>query len=116
MLRILYVEDDEIATSIGKSMLGLFKEITVQHAATGYGALDIYSPGTFDLLLIDLGLPDISGLELVKMIKNQYSCCPPVVAITAHVNPNDAKPADISRIYTKPLTYELVQEILNCFG
>ena len=115
MLRVLYVEDDDIATHIGKSMLNLFDNIQFTHAGSGYSALEVFQPNEFDLLLIDLGLPDISGVELVRMIRKQYSQCPPVVAITAHVNPNDDTPQGISRIYAKPLTYELVQEVLNCF-
>ena len=115
MLRILFVEDDLIAANIGQNMLKLFPEISLIHCETGYAALEAFAPSRFDLLIVDLGLPDISGHELVQMIKRQYKTCPPVVAVTAHVNPNDPAPSDIDRIYAKPLTYELVQEIINCF-
>ena len=115
MLKVLFVEDDVIAASIGKNMLNLFPEVSMEYCATGYSALEAFGDNDFDLLVVDLGLPDISGVEWVRMIKKQYSSCPPVVAVTAHVNPNDPKPTGIDRIYAKPLTYELVQEIINCF-
>lgn len=115
-MRILFVEDDEIATQIGQNMLRLFPDIQVEHQATGYGALETFAPDKFDLLIVDLGLPDISGAEIAQMIKQKYDSCPPVVAVTAHVNPNDTCPPGIERIYAKPLTYELIKEILSCFS
>ncbi len=115
MLRILYVEDDDIATSIGKSMLNLFNDIEFIHAEDGYTALGVYQPHKFDLLVVDLGLPDISGVELIQLIKKQYGNTPPVVAITAHVDPKCAAPLGISRVYAKPLTYELVKELYASF-
>lgn len=114
-MNVLYVEDDEIATHIGISMLKLFNEVSFVHAGTGYKALELFTPDTFDVLLVDLGLPDISGVELVQMIKEQHQVCPPVIAITAHINPNDDCPPGISRVYAKPLTYELIQEVLNYY-
>ena len=116
MLKVLFVEDDAIAASIGKNMLNLFPEVSVEYCSTGYSALETFGTEKFDLLIIDLGLPDISGVELIQMIKKQYNHCPPVVAVTAHVTPNDPSPTGIDRIYAKPLTYELVKEILNCFN
>ena len=115
MLKVLFVEDDAIAASIGKKMLNLFPEVSMEYCATGYSALETFGTQKFDLLVIDLGLPDISGVEFVQMIKKQYKKSPPVVTVTAHINPNDPTPLDIDRVYAKPLTYELVQEIINCF-
>ncbi|MCP8352273.1 response regulator [Candidatus Synchoanobacter obligatus] len=115
MLKILYVEDDEIAQEIGKKMFSLFPNITITMATTGYEALNLFSPNTFDLILTDLGLPDISGVELVQAINAQYPECPPVVAITAHLDPSEPPPHGISRIYAKPLTHEIITEIFNNF-
>ena len=110
---ILYVEDDEIAANIGQHILGLFDDVDVTYSATGYGALEAYNPGDYDLLIVDLGLPDISGVELVQMIKKQYKSCPPTVAITAHVTPDDGPIRQIDKVYVKPLTFDMAKEIFS---
>lgn len=112
-IRILYVEDDEIAASIGQHILKLFDNVSVSHSPTGYHALEAYQPDDFDLLVVDLGLPDISGIELVQMIKKQYNKCPPVIAITAHIDPNEGPIKQISKVYAKPMTFDMAEEILS---
>ena len=66
---ILIVEDD-------KSLVKLFSEFITQKghhvdiALTGTEALNKLSGHSYDLLLIDLKLPDMNGIELVKWVKN----------------------------------------------
>lgn len=115
-LRVLYVEDDEIAASIGQHILTLFDHVSVFHSPTGYHALEAYQPGAFDLLIVDLGLPDISGIELVQMIKKQHNSCPPVVAITAHIDPSEGPIKQISKVYAKPMTFNMAEEILSAIS
>lgn len=115
MIRVLYVEDDSIAGKIGMSTLSLFKEIETTLAVTGYEAIDSFNNYEYDLLIVDLGLPDISGLEMVQIIRKQNKAMPPVVVVTAHMEPSAAAPDGIERVYAKPLTYELIQEILNVY-
>lgn len=113
MVRVLYVEDDEIAAHIGQSLLKMFPNIQFEYAAAGYQALELFEASQFDLLLVDIGLPDMSGVELMRMIQQNFANCPPVVAITAHVSPNDSPPPGITRIYAKPLTHDLLSNILT---
>ena len=113
--QILYVEDDAIASRIGMSMINLVEDAEATHATTGCDAINLYTKKTFDLLIIDLGLPDITGAEVVSILKKQHNLTIPVIAVSAHTDPEAITPKHIDRIYSKPLTFELLQEILNTY-
>jgi DNA-binding response OmpR family regulator len=76
-MRVLLVEDDDaIAAPLAE---GLGREgLDVQRVATGQAALDA-SPA--DLVLLDLGLPDLDGLEVCRQLRARSSV--PVIVITA---------------------------------
>lgn len=119
MLNVLYVEDDTIAGKIGMSTLSLFIGVQPTLVTTGYDAIEKYSQQKFDLIIVDLGLPDISGSEMITLLNKQFEDTPPIVAVTAHVDTAQAPstpPNGISRTYAKPLTYELAKEILNVYA
>jgi len=65
---ILLVEDDE---SLGETLtLRLKKDYDVQWAQTMKSAVDLFrAGGKFDLVLLDVGLPDGTGFELVEIIR-----------------------------------------------
>ncbi len=77
---LLVVEDDE---AIGRSLvLALTGQgATVQWARSGADALRLAATAT-DLVLLDLGLPDIDGIELCRLLRDRY---PPleIVVLTA---------------------------------
>ena len=80
-MRLLLVEDDEM---FGESLQRGIKSEGyivdwVKNADEAYFAIDTY---TYDLMLLDLCLPDYSGLELIKIIRDQNNKIP-VIIITA---------------------------------
>ncbi len=82
MRRILLVEDDKLTAMITQSRLeAMGYQVTV--AYTGKEALEHY-PEDFDLILLDLGLPDITGFEVARTIRSQESPDQriPIVALT----------------------------------
>lgn len=111
--KVLLVEDDELCRKLGLKILALFNDIEAYSATNGIQALNLYEKESFDLLIVDLDLPDISGSEIVSLIKNRYTKYPPSVAITAHLDKNAVKPQHIDRLYTKPLTYNMFKDILT---
>lgn len=65
---MLLVEDDEsIADSVVVGLTGAGMEVA--HVSTGRAALDALSLGTPDVVLLDLGLPDMDGLDLCKALR-----------------------------------------------
>lgn len=84
-IRILLAEDNLVNARL--VIRALEKEgYKVLHALNGREALDLYQKNDVDLVLMDIQMPDMDGVEacnLIKKVKKDFS--PPVVALTAHV-------------------------------
>ncbi len=80
-MRLLLVEDDEmLGESLQKGITGAGYVVDwVKSANEGSFAIQSI---LYDLLILDLGLPDYSGLELIKEIRNQNNKVP-IIIITA---------------------------------
>ncbi|MDJ0767836.1 MAG: response regulator transcription factor [Ilumatobacter sp.] len=76
-MHVLLVEDD---ASIASSLVGSLESngFTVEHVATGQAAIDA-DPG--DVVLLDLGLPDIDGYDVCRQIRATSAV--PIIVITA---------------------------------
>lgn len=111
--RILLVEDDKSSMAF---MEVLFKltQAELAFASKGQDAIDMFmNEKNFDLVLMDIQLPDINGLEVTKMIKSIDRNIP-VIAQTAYAMQGDdvkcmkagcddyiSKPLDISDLFYK---------------
>jgi DNA-binding NtrC family response regulator len=70
-LRILVVDDDQ---GIRESLQAILDEAySLAFAVNGAMALDIIDGNDFDLVLLDLSLPKVGGLEVLKAIKREHS-------------------------------------------
>ena len=79
--RILVVEDEsKVATFIKKGLQTQSFEAEI--ASDGREAKRLFSQGNFDLVILDLGLPDISGLDVCTHIRN-HNVHVPVLMLTA---------------------------------
>ncbi len=80
-MRILIAEDDKvIADGLGRSLRGA--GYAVDHAANGLDADNALAANAYDLLILDIGLPKLSGLEVLKRLRAR-SCSLPVLILTA---------------------------------
>lgn len=70
-LRILLVEDHEDTLNVMAEVLELSRH-EVARASDVESALQMAAGGSFDLLVSDLGLPDGSGLELMRQVREKY--------------------------------------------
>ncbi len=87
MYSILMVEDDLDISKLLTSYL-LKYNIEVFSIASPLVAMEKLGIDKYDLVLLDLGLPDMDGLELAKLIKLEYSNLPIIVS-TARVDVSD---------------------------
>jgi two-component system response regulator QseB len=104
--RVLVVEDDpKIAAMYEKGLRQ--RGLEVEKAMSGADALARMSSGGIDVQLLDLGLPDIDGLELLQLLRDsQWSV--PVIVVTARSDPADRQKAiDLGAIefITKPFDW-----------
>ncbi|KJU86818.1 Signal transduction response regulator, receiver region domain protein [Candidatus Magnetobacterium bavaricum] len=64
---LLYVEDDEvIRVNIAHFLRRRFKEVT--EAENGRQGLDLYTPGTYDVVITDIEMPIMNGLKMINKI------------------------------------------------
>ncbi|MDO6704818.1 aerobic respiration two-component sensor histidine kinase ArcB [Photobacterium sp. 1_MG-2023] len=83
-LRIFMVEDIELNITVAQALLeGLGHQVTV--AMRGDEALELFQPTDYDLVLLDIQLPDMTGFEIAKVLRARYRNLPPLVALTANV-------------------------------
>ena len=80
--KILIVDDDaDLREALAYQIL-LLEEFTVHEAEDGTSALNQVNDLLFDLVILDVGLPDIDGRELCKLMKQRNVKCP-IVMLTA---------------------------------
>ena len=86
--KVLLVEDNKINRLIaGKSLeiIGcIYKE-----AVNGLEALELLKNETFDLILMDIQMPEMDGVEATKNIRNELKITIPIIALTANVFKQD---------------------------
>ena len=82
MSRILLLEDDE-ALGRGICMALETPSCTVTHCSTCLQAINILQGMVFDLLILDINLPDGSGLELLRTLR-QNGTSTPAILLTAN--------------------------------
>ncbi len=84
MKHILIVDDHQIILDGLKSLLEGYKDVSIiEEALNGRDALQKIYEGNIDIVLLDINLPDISGFEVCKEIKN-YNKNIKVIALTMH--------------------------------
>ena len=79
---LLLVEDDKNLRKTIKTIIG-DKDIHITDCETGKAALEVLRTQQIDCMVLDLGLPDMSGFELLRAIKNDPEIkAPPVIVYT----------------------------------
>jgi CheY-like chemotaxis protein len=111
--RLLIVEDDEMnfiyLTQIFKLTKG---EIT--RAKNGHEALDYAKQNKFDIILMDIQLPDISGNEVTKEIRT-FDNNTPIIAQTASRTPDETDisiEAGCTEVLVKPFTIDDLSRVM----
>jgi PleD family two-component response regulator len=68
----ILVMEDELSVAKGLEMVLTEEGYIVDLAMNGKDALDIFDQKTFDLLVADLRLPDINGMEVIRSVKGEF--------------------------------------------
>lgn len=67
--RILIVDDSSAMRSFIRAALEESDDVEIQEAENGFAALKVLPRGNFQLVLVDLNMPDINGLELISFMR-----------------------------------------------
>jgi DNA-binding response OmpR family regulator len=81
--KILYVDDDAALREIVKDQLSA-QGFTVDEAEDGTVAIGKLEKGDFDLMLLDINMPNKSGIDVLKFIKEKALRCK-VIMLTGRV-------------------------------
>src|ERR1700754_4562234 len=69
MQRVLIIDDSSATRAYIRAALEEMEEMQVSEAASGFDALRILPRERFDLLVVDINMPNINGLELISFIR-----------------------------------------------
>lgn len=114
-LKILLVEDDPIAETVYVQLLEML-DCEVDHVVSGEAALTRLSQQDYDLILMDLRLPKMNGMEAARQIRGmKKGRSIPIVALTAMALfcvEEECQRSQINALIAKPLTMKNTQALL----
>ncbi len=122
MARILITDDDVILAGMLQKVLTAYGH-EVAHAGNGHEALRLYDPQLFHLVLTDLDMPGMGGVELIGALRLAHPAVKVIAmsggggAITAEDGLSIARQAGALRTLTKPFPLpELLDAVKECLA
>jgi len=104
---VLYVEDNRVNFLLVEQLLSIWSLVELHHAEDGARALDLARVEEPDLLILDLHLPDMNGLEVLRRLREEPAFDRARVAVlSASAMPGDvaaAREAGVVEYWAKPL-------------
>ncbi|EJB3957161.1 aerobic respiration two-component sensor histidine kinase ArcB [Escherichia coli] len=117
-LNVLLVEDIELNVIVARSVLEKLGN-SVDVAMTGKAALEMFKPGEYDLVLLDIQLPDMTGLDISRELtkRDPREDLPPLVALTANVlkDKQEYLNAGMDDVLSKPLSVPALTAMIKKF-
>ncbi|KVL06114.1 hybrid sensor histidine kinase/response regulator [Burkholderia cepacia] len=113
-LRVLVAEDHPASRALLRDQLGaLGHEATL--VTNGIEAMRAFFEGAFDVVLTDLGMPELDGFALTRFLREQGAAVP-VIAMTAHATDEDYRrcaQAGAAEVVLKPLSISVLDAVLR---
>jgi CheY-like chemotaxis protein len=116
LLRVLIVEDNPLIQCIHKAMLDVLN-CQVEIASNAKEAIEMAFNNAHDLILLDIGLPDKSGIEVAREVRRRETeKRTRIVALTAFAEGNVTKnclEAGIDQVVHKPIDFKKLEQLLD---
>jgi PAS domain S-box-containing protein len=117
---VLYIEDNPVNQLLMEQLLSRCPTVTLHCEETGAQSLEWVRHNQPDLVLLDMQLPDMNGLEWMAKLRTQFQAEArepmPVIAVSASAMPDDMQQARIAGVadyWTKPLILDQVVHDLS---
>jgi CheY-like chemotaxis protein/HPt (histidine-containing phosphotransfer) domain-containing protein/anti-sigma regulatory factor (Ser/Thr protein kinase) len=111
---ILLVEDNKVNQQVATRFLArLGQNVTL--AANGIEAVAIARTRPFDLILMDMQMPEMDGIEATRRIRAEVQNVAPIIAMTANASDDDRRrciQAGMAAFESKPITLKRLQAVL----
>ncbi|MFA6445586.1 MAG: ATP-binding protein, partial [Sterolibacterium sp.] len=113
---LLYVEDNQANLKLIEQIIARHPDLRLLTAVNGRSGVELARDKQPDVILMDINLPDISGTEALKILREDpVTAHIPVVAVSANAMPRDIKmglEAGFFRYITKPIKVNEFMEAL----
>ena len=108
--KVLLAEDNKINQKLIMTFLdrmGLDADL----AENGRIAVEKFEPGKYDIILMDVAMPEMDGLQATRAIRDTWAAdqIPPILALTAHVMEtieDESRSVGIDRVLNKPIGFQ----------
>lgn len=114
-MRVLIVGDEALARTALANVLSMRSDVEgFESASDAVEALDKMSKDSYDAVLLDVNMPEISGLELLERIRATHHRIPAIVFVTAH-QPHALKAFELQAddVVVKPFIAERINKALD---
>ena len=116
-LRLLLVEDNPVNQKVAVRFLESFG-YRCDVAGNGHEAVNAIGRQTYDVVLMDVQMPDMDGYEATREVRRRFTADrqPQIIALTAHASQQDREDclaAGMDDYMTKPLSAALLQQKLR---
>ncbi|MGV3504451.1 MAG: response regulator [Adhaeribacter sp.] len=117
-LHVLLAEDNAVNQLLARFTLGNWG-VTVDVADNGYAAIALHEKNVYDLILMDIQMPEMDGLETTQRIRrspNLLKSRIPIIALTANARPGDRDlylAAGMNDCLSKPYTAQQLYAVLT---
>ncbi len=114
-VQLLIVEDNDINRELLQQILQKMGH-TVTAVSGGAEAIEVVANTLFDLVLMDISMPEVDGIEAIRRIRSQ-NLAPEteIVALTAHAAPEDHRvilEAGFAEVLTKPVSKAALADVI----
>jgi DNA-binding response OmpR family regulator len=109
--KILLVEDEEAIRSLLKAVLE-DEGYQIQEASNGKEALQSYASSSADLILTDIVMPDIEGIEMIMKIRKSDSKVK-IIAMSGGDYLNMAKKLGADHVLAKPFSHQTLLDTVK---
>lgn len=112
MAQVLVVDDSKVMREMIVACLRAREGLSFTHAGSGLEAIEKLSLQSFDLVVLDLNMPDIGGLEVIEFVRGQDKLrALPILVVTTRGDEGSraaSLQAGASRFMTKPFSPEVL--------
>src|SRR4030043_177450 len=114
---ILIVEDSSTTRALIRAVIQEMGDFNTVEANSGFEALKLLPTQEFDLVITDINMPDINGLELINFMKNnpKYSHIPLIIVSTERSEEDKKRGMALGAMayITKPFKAYELQEVIR---
>ncbi|MFN3555270.1 MAG: two-component regulator propeller domain-containing protein [Bacteroidales bacterium] len=113
-LKILLVEDKKVNQLVIKLILEKMG-LQVTLAEHGQKALEVYKPGIFDLVFMDIQMPVMDGITATRALRTRYTDLPPIIGLSANAFEGDREKylsQGMDEYVTKPVSAESLKRVI----